>query len=137
MQRNLATYFLASMEANNLDAILHSQVSEKDAKEDVIAVARLVKRCLNVTGKMRPTMKEVAMELETLRITKRSSVVNDGPEEEIVFETKPAMFSDIEYTCTTKSSSSKTNCFVSNETYILQWYSIKHLLCMHKFNHFC
>ena len=36
-------------------------------EEQLVAVAKLAKRCLNLNGKMRPTMKEVAIELEGIR----------------------------------------------------------------------
>ncbi|MBA0780536.1 hypothetical protein Gotri_004628, partial [Gossypium trilobum] len=38
-----------------------------DQKDEVVAVAEIAKRCLNLDGRYRPTMKEVAMELERLR----------------------------------------------------------------------
>lgn len=79
VQRNLGTLFLASMEANNLEAILDSQISEQAAKGGVMAVAKLARRCLNSLGRMRPTMKEVATELESLRISQIPSNVNDEP----------------------------------------------------------
>lgn len=69
-ERSLVMRFLASMEANNLDAILDAQVLEQSMKaEGVIGVARLAERCLNLKGQMRPTMKEVATELESLRMS--------------------------------------------------------------------
>ncbi|XP_057998157.1 wall-associated receptor kinase-like 2 [Hevea brasiliensis] len=36
-------------------------------EEEIIEVANLAKRCLNLNGKKRPTMKEVAMELEGIQ----------------------------------------------------------------------
>ncbi|MFQ6646595.1 hypothetical protein Gotur_019839 [Gossypium turneri] len=38
-----------------------------DQKDEVVAVAEIAKRCLNLDGRYRPTMKEAAMELERLR----------------------------------------------------------------------
>ncbi|XP_047959733.1 wall-associated receptor kinase-like 8 [Salvia hispanica] len=101
MGRNLAAHFLSYMEADNLEAILDTQVSEEGAKEEVIAVARLARRCLNVKGKMRPTMKEVATELESLMISQIPK-----PEEATVSEAKHMMFSDIEYTWTASDHTS-------------------------------
>ncbi|XP_057797250.1 wall-associated receptor kinase-like 1 [Salvia miltiorrhiza] len=98
--RNLAAHFLAYMEADNLDAILDTQVSEEAANEDVIAVARLARRCLNVKGKFRPTMKEVATELESLMISQIHSIVDEELEETTISEAKHMMVSDIEYTWT-------------------------------------
>ncbi|XP_047982091.1 putative wall-associated receptor kinase-like 11 [Salvia hispanica] len=48
--RNLVSHFLAYIGANNLDAILDAQVLVAGGKEEVIAVARLARRCLNVRG---------------------------------------------------------------------------------------
>lgn len=53
-----------------------------------MAVAKLARRCLNSLGRMRPTMKEVATELESLRISQIPSTGNDEPEEARVYEAK-------------------------------------------------
>ncbi|XP_042976795.1 wall-associated receptor kinase-like 1 [Carya illinoinensis] len=62
--KSLAAFFVSSMEENNLFDILDNQVLKETEKEKIIAVANLAKRCLNLKGKKRPTMREVAMELE-------------------------------------------------------------------------
>jgi hypothetical protein len=63
--KSLATYFIQSVDENNLFDIIDSQVLKEGKKEEIIVVTNLVKRCLNLNNKKRPTMKEVAMELET------------------------------------------------------------------------
>ncbi|KAI4312856.1 hypothetical protein MLD38_037646 [Melastoma candidum] len=65
--RSLATYFMISMEENQLLDILHPQVREQATREDIKRVADLAKRCLHLQGRNRPTMKEVAAELEEVR----------------------------------------------------------------------
>ena len=65
----------------------------------MILVERLAQRSLNLKGKMRPTMKEVAIELESIRIC--PNIVKDEYEEVKVFEGGPMMISDIEYSWTT------------------------------------
>ncbi|KAL3746934.1 hypothetical protein ACJRO7_015812 [Eucalyptus globulus] len=65
--RSLATYFIISMEENRLFDIVDAQVLKEDKKEEIALVANLAKRCLNSNGRSRPTMKEVAMELEGMR----------------------------------------------------------------------
>ncbi|KAL3746920.1 hypothetical protein ACJRO7_015801 [Eucalyptus globulus] len=65
--RSLATYFIISMEENRLFDIVDAQVLKEDKKEEIAIVANLAKRCLNLNGRSRPTMKEVAMELEVMR----------------------------------------------------------------------
>ncbi|PQQ19298.1 hypothetical protein Pyn_07070 [Prunus yedoensis var. nudiflora] len=67
--RSLATYFLLSMEANNLFAILDAQVMKDGEKDQIVAVANLAKACLNLNGRKRPTMKEVAVELEGIQLS--------------------------------------------------------------------
>ncbi|KAL8499823.1 hypothetical protein ACS0TY_019710 [Phlomoides rotata] len=61
--KSLATHFLHSMEENNLSDILDPEILKEGRMEEIVAVAKLAKRCLNLTGKRRPTMKAVAAEL--------------------------------------------------------------------------
>ncbi|CAL2248853.1 unnamed protein product [Prunus armeniaca] len=70
--RSLATYFLLSMENNLLFDILDSQVMKDGRKEKITAVANLAVRCLNLNGRNRPTMKEVAVELEGIQLSVRA-----------------------------------------------------------------
>ncbi|KAF8007158.1 hypothetical protein BT93_K1226 [Corymbia citriodora subsp. variegata] len=65
--RSLATYFIISMEENRLLDIVDAQVLKEGNKEEIASVANLAKRCLNLNGRNRPTMKEVAMELEQIK----------------------------------------------------------------------
>ncbi|KAK3438489.1 hypothetical protein EUGRSUZ_C03105 [Eucalyptus grandis] len=65
--RSLATYFIISMEENRLFDIVDAQVLKEGKKEEIASFANLAKRCLNLNGRSRPTMKEVAMELEGMR----------------------------------------------------------------------
>ncbi|XP_048434338.1 LOW QUALITY PROTEIN: wall-associated receptor kinase-like 1 [Pyrus x bretschneideri] len=67
--RSLATYFLLSMEENRLFDILHARVMKEAGKDEIMAVANLAQRCLNLNGKKRPTMKEVAAELEAIQLS--------------------------------------------------------------------
>lgn len=39
------------------------------SKEEIVTVANLAKRCLNLNGRRRPTMKEVAVELEGIQLS--------------------------------------------------------------------
>nr|XP_043637461.1 wall-associated receptor kinase-like 8 [Erigeron canadensis] len=63
--RSLASLILSMDEGLILENI-DSRVSD-GPKVHLIAVAKLAKRCLNLNGKLRPTMKEVAIELEGIR----------------------------------------------------------------------
>ncbi|EPS60519.1 hypothetical protein M569_14284, partial [Genlisea aurea] len=60
--------FFEALESNRIESVLDPQVSSEPGKiEEVVAVARLARRCLNLKGRLRPGMMEVAMELESLR----------------------------------------------------------------------
>ncbi|GMG99906.1 hypothetical protein Nepgr_001746 [Nepenthes gracilis] len=65
--RNLAHEFLFMMESSHLLDILDGQLLQEGKKEDIWTVANLAKQCLNLNGKLRPTMKELAMALENIR----------------------------------------------------------------------
>ncbi|XP_048138547.1 wall-associated receptor kinase-like 1 [Rhodamnia argentea] len=65
--KSLATYFIDSMEENRLFDIVDAQVLKEGKKEEIASIANLAKRCLNLNGRSRPKMKEVAMELEGIR----------------------------------------------------------------------
>ncbi|CAH1429983.1 unnamed protein product [Lactuca virosa] len=81
-ERNLAAYFLVSMKTNSLFQILDPRVVREGSLEQLQAIASLVKRCLNMNGYDRPTMKEVAMQLEGLRkLTKQPWVSQQGSED--------------------------------------------------------
>ncbi|CAL8138369.1 unnamed protein product [Prunus armeniaca] len=62
--KSLATYFITSMQLDRLFEILDAQVVKRGSKADIIAVANLARRCLNLSGRKRPTMREVTAELE-------------------------------------------------------------------------
>jgi len=66
--RSLAIYFIHSMDRINFFDILDARIMNEDKREQMIAMAKLAKRCLNLKGKKRPTMKEVAMELEAIQM---------------------------------------------------------------------
>lgn len=55
------------MNKNSLFQILDRRVVREGRLEQLQKIAELIKSCLHLRGEDRPTMKEVAMELETLR----------------------------------------------------------------------
>ncbi|KAK9199502.1 hypothetical protein WN944_014693 [Citrus x changshan-huyou] len=65
--KSLAGYFLRAMKENCLFDMLDAQVLKEAKEEEIITVAMLAKRCLNLNGRKRPTMKEVAFELGGIR----------------------------------------------------------------------
>ncbi|XP_058208707.1 putative wall-associated receptor kinase-like 16 [Rhododendron vialii] len=82
-ERNLATYFLVSMKENRLYQILEPRAVKEGTLDQLQAIAELVKRCLRVKSEERPTMKEVVMELESLRKYRKDPWVNQQSHEEI------------------------------------------------------
>ncbi|KAK6134222.1 hypothetical protein DH2020_032027 [Rehmannia glutinosa] len=72
--KSLATHFLHSMEENLLFEIVDPRVLTEGSKEEIVAVAELAWRCLHLNGKRRPTMKEVAVELEGIQMLKEGPV---------------------------------------------------------------
>ncbi|MED6176139.1 hypothetical protein PIB30_085133 [Stylosanthes scabra] len=71
MDRNLALYFISFMEQGNLLQIVDTCILEVAKVEELIEFANITKWCLRVKGEERPTMKEVAMGLERLRIEEK------------------------------------------------------------------
>ncbi|KAK7829571.1 wall-associated receptor kinase-like 1 [Quercus suber] len=57
---------------NNLFDIIDARVMKDAKQEEIIVVANLAKMCLNMKGKKRPTMKEVAMQLEAVQTLQKS-----------------------------------------------------------------
>ncbi|KAJ8755356.1 hypothetical protein K2173_019154 [Erythroxylum novogranatense] len=80
-EKSLIAYFLVSMEENRLSEILDTRVLQEGGKDEVIAVANLAKRCLNLDRKKRPTMRAVAMQLEAIRNSSSPALVQQEDEE--------------------------------------------------------
>ncbi|KAF8034255.1 hypothetical protein BT93_C0523 [Corymbia citriodora subsp. variegata] len=80
-RRSLADYFMISMEQNRLLDISDARVMKEGKEEEITAVANLARRCFSSTGRDRPTMKEVAMELEGIRKLRSSSDFQQNQEE--------------------------------------------------------
>ncbi|MBA0812876.1 hypothetical protein Gohar_026805 [Gossypium harknessii] len=80
--RGLVSLFLLSMQGNSLFDILDSRVVNDGPEKEIIEVAKLAKRCLNLNGKKRPTMKRVAMELELIKASKEDNVIEGSGDEE-------------------------------------------------------
>ncbi|KAK4391245.1 Wall-associated receptor kinase [Sesamum angolense] len=68
-EKNLANFFLSVLKQERLFEVLDGNIlsDDRNIREQIIEVARLAQGCLNVKGEERPSMKEVAMELEGLR----------------------------------------------------------------------
>ncbi|KAH1092155.1 hypothetical protein J1N35_019412 [Gossypium stocksii] len=79
--RSLVSYFLHSMQENSLFNILDPMLEKDGPEQEIIVVALLAKRCLNLNGKKRPTMKQVAMELELINASDGNVLEGHGDEE--------------------------------------------------------
>ncbi|KAK4388827.1 Wall-associated receptor kinase-like 2 [Sesamum angolense] len=77
-EKSLVMRFLLTMEENSLQTILDSRIIEQGAKEEHLAVAHLARRCLNFTGKKRPTIREVTTELESIRACENPSCIESN-----------------------------------------------------------
>ncbi|XP_055806860.1 wall-associated receptor kinase 5-like [Solanum dulcamara] len=80
--KNLADFFVLSMNKNSLFHIIDRRVLQEGSLEQLQMMAELVKKCLRPHGEERPTMKEVAIELEGLRKITRVSWSNQHGYEE-------------------------------------------------------
>ncbi|KAF5816012.1 putative protein kinase RLK-Pelle-WAK family [Helianthus annuus] len=67
VEKNLATHFVKSVTENHLYEIVEPRILREGTLEQIQAVGDLTKRCLSLQGIDRPTMKEVAVELDRLR----------------------------------------------------------------------
>ncbi|KAK3428189.1 hypothetical protein EUGRSUZ_F04298 [Eucalyptus grandis] len=65
-ERNLSLYFASAIKGERLFEIIDPRVLNEGNPKEIKQVAMLANRCLRVKGEDRPTMKEVAMELEEL-----------------------------------------------------------------------
>ncbi|KAK9181348.1 hypothetical protein WN944_024485 [Citrus x changshan-huyou] len=63
-ERSLAMNFLSSLKQNRLLEILDNRIVNDGNKQQLKKVAKLAARCISVRGEERPTMKEVAFELQ-------------------------------------------------------------------------
>ncbi|KAJ9677118.1 hypothetical protein PVL29_022225 [Vitis rotundifolia] len=80
-EKSLATHFILSLQESRLFDILDAQVVNEGRKEEIMAVAYLAYRCLNLNGRKRPTMKEVTLELEHIRVPLPPLIVMQNFEE--------------------------------------------------------
>ncbi|KAH0641366.1 hypothetical protein KY285_037952 [Solanum tuberosum] len=95
-ERSLAQYFISSVEKGHLFNILDDNiVCDEGNAGQLENIAVLAQRCLNVKGDDRPTMKEVAAELEAGSRLKHSWAQIDQHSEEIeslLHDTQPLGF---------------------------------------------
>ncbi|KAF5467846.1 hypothetical protein F2P56_012058 [Juglans regia] len=90
-QRSLAMYFISSMKQNRLFEILENHMVLEGNMEQIQQFVELARSCLAVKGEERPTMREVAMELEGIRTMPKhlwvNIVANSEEVEDLLVET--------------------------------------------------
>ncbi|CAI9259992.1 unnamed protein product [Lactuca saligna] len=67
--RSLALHFMLAMEEGRAMSIFDASVVKEGSRYELLAIANLAMQCLNFSGRNRPTMKEVASELEGIRLS--------------------------------------------------------------------
>ncbi|WJX10119.1 hypothetical protein P8452_00879 [Trifolium repens] len=68
---SLSMHFLSCLKQDKIFEAIQVGILNDDNKKDIKEVAILAARCLRLRGDERPSMKEVAMELEGIRLTDR------------------------------------------------------------------
>ncbi|TYI28662.1 hypothetical protein ES332_A05G260200v1 [Gossypium tomentosum] len=102
--RGLVSYFMSSMEENRLLEIVDGKILKDGERDKLVVVAHLAKRCLNLDGRLRPTMKEVTMELERIRTSQGDCIAT---------QPKQVKFVAIKSTEKGDFASSLTGCYMN------------------------
>lgn len=75
-RRSLATHFLSCLKKDNVFEVIQDGLWNEENKQVIMEVAVLAANCLRLIGEERPSMKEVAMELEGMRLMDKHSWIN-------------------------------------------------------------
>ncbi|KAL9173443.1 hypothetical protein ABFS82_03G114700 [Erythranthe guttata] len=81
VEKNLSYFFLSLLKQDRILEVVDDSIVG-DNYEQIMEVAKLAKGCLNVKGEDRPSMKEVAMELEGLRLGGKHAWARSGEDGE-------------------------------------------------------
>ncbi|XLU62352.1 hypothetical protein S245_021561 [Arachis hypogaea] len=74
---NLVTYFLSCLKEDCLFEALQVGILNEGNKQEIVEVAIVAAKCLRLKGEERPSMKEVAMELEGIRLMSKCHWINN------------------------------------------------------------
>ncbi|WVY89904.1 hypothetical protein V8G54_035418 [Vigna mungo] len=77
-KRSLTGHFLSSLKEDRLFDVLQVGLLDEENQQEIMQVAILAARCLRLTGEERPTMKELTMELEGIKLTEKHPWINTG-----------------------------------------------------------
>ncbi|KAJ9673496.1 hypothetical protein PVL29_023201 [Vitis rotundifolia] len=102
-ERSLAMYFLSSCRDDNLFQVLDKRIVNEENIEQLKEAANLAKRCLRLKGDERPTMKEVAMELERMRMMEKHAWIDSKEKEQLHGESSKAYDNDCSFGFTSAS----------------------------------
>ncbi|CAH8389964.1 unnamed protein product [Eruca vesicaria subsp. sativa] len=81
--KHLVNYFASAMKENRLHEVVDGQVLNESNQREIHEASRIAVECTRLMGEERPRMKEVAAQLEALRVTKPKHEWSDqynGPE---------------------------------------------------------
>ncbi|XP_031248398.1 wall-associated receptor kinase-like 10 [Pistacia vera] len=76
--KSLAFYFLQIMKENRLFEILDARALKDGREQEIMAFANLTRRCLNLNGRKRPTMREVETKLAGIRTSNEASILKEN-----------------------------------------------------------
>ena len=105
-ERSLAMYFLSSWKDDNLFQVLDKHIVNEGNIEQLREAANLAKRCLRLKGDERPTMKEVAMELERIKMMEKHAWIDSKEKEQLHGESSQAYDNDCSFGFTSASFNS-------------------------------
>ncbi|KAL5148642.1 Wall-associated receptor kinase 2 [Glycine soja] len=77
-KRSLTVHFLCCLKEDRLFDVLQIGIYDEENKQEIMEVAILAAKCLRLRGEERPGMKEVAMELEGIRLMEKQPRTNAG-----------------------------------------------------------
>ncbi|KAG2319613.1 hypothetical protein Bca52824_012826 [Brassica carinata] len=80
--KHIVSYFASATKENKVYEVIDAKVLTEDNKREIKEVARIAVECTRLMGEERPKMKEVAAELEGLRVTKDKHKWSDQYPEE-------------------------------------------------------
>ncbi|KAL5581626.1 hypothetical protein UlMin_014068 [Ulmus minor] len=75
---NLAAYFVLTMKEHRFLNIVDTRIVKEARKEEIMAVAEIARRCLDMIGRKRPHMKAVAAELDGIRTKREVSILKSA-----------------------------------------------------------
>ncbi|KAF6174252.1 hypothetical protein GIB67_033784 [Kingdonia uniflora] len=67
-EANLVMHFISSVKEDRVLEILETRIANEARTEEIQIVASLAKKCLKLVGRKRPTMTQVLIQLENLRV---------------------------------------------------------------------